>query len=151
MIDKNYILKNKIQKLKKITGIYFLLEKDEVVYVGQTVNGLSRVYSHSDKKWDSYCFVPVDKDDLNRIETENIVFYKPKYNKSMNSEFLSFDMIRNRLKTLGVEKPKFYKNNIKKIISEKNIKIYNLSKNESISSYINKNDFDLIYKEVKNV
>ena len=44
--------------LEKVSGVYFLVDGDEVVYVGQAVNVYSRVGQHTDKRFDRYAFVP---------------------------------------------------------------------------------------------
>lgn len=61
--------------------IYFLLQGDEVVYVGQTRKGLSRPFTHDDKIYDNIKILFCDKDNLNMLEAEFIVKYEPIYNK----------------------------------------------------------------------
>lgn len=41
--------------------IYFLLNGDEVVYVGQSITGLCRPYSHSDKQFDNVSIIRCKK------------------------------------------------------------------------------------------
>lgn len=66
------------------SGVYFLFEGDEVVYVGQGANPMARINTHLiDKKFDSYYVVPCDEENLNQTEAEYITKYLPKYNKSM--------------------------------------------------------------------
>jgi hypothetical protein len=146
VIDENYILNNKVEFGEVRSGIYFLIKDNKVVYVGQSIHGLSRIFTHKDKDFDFYCFIKCSKEKLNKYEALNIFYYKPKYNKTLNEEFFSIEMIRNRLKKVGIKSPYFYKNNIKKIIKEKNIKTYNFNFG---CIYIDSCDFDLILKEVQ--
>jgi len=65
-------------------GVYFLVRDMEVVYVGQTVAGLSRVFGHhKDKLFDSAWFLPVRGNDETReaLERQWINKLLPVYNK----------------------------------------------------------------------
>lgn len=66
------------------TFIYFLVYKGKVVYVGKTKMGMHRVYQHNDKKFDSIFIFPCSLEELDKIEGEYILKYKPKYNKVPN-------------------------------------------------------------------
>ena len=68
--------------------IYFLLQGDEVVYVGQTTQNLIRPFSHKDKTFDSVAIIyqSEDKEELNVIEEYYIKKYAPKYNRVFNPE-----------------------------------------------------------------
>jgi predicted GIY-YIG superfamily endonuclease len=61
-------------------GVYFLLDGDEVVYVGQAVNVYSRIDHHRGKKFDRYAFVPCQPSMLDRLESLYIHFLKPRLN-----------------------------------------------------------------------
>ena len=64
-------------------GIYFLCHADEVVYVGQSVNPLSRIESHrsdKNKKFDRIFFIPVPQFLLNSVEREFIAHLRPRLN-----------------------------------------------------------------------
>lgn len=65
--------------------VYFLLEDDEVVYVGQTTNGMYRPFSHKDKKFNRVIAVPCEERNLNHMERNFIIKYSPKYNLSLPS------------------------------------------------------------------
>ena len=70
--------------------IYFLLDKKEVVYVGQSVRNLIRPFQHlRDKKFDEIkaIYLEEDKELLNKTESYYISKYKPKYNISLNTDF----------------------------------------------------------------
>lgn len=64
----------------KASGVYFLLDGDEVVYVGQAVNVYSRIGQHTDKRFDRYAFVPCAVDALDRLESLYIHVLRPKLN-----------------------------------------------------------------------
>jgi hypothetical protein len=65
----------------RISGVYFLFDGDEIVYVGQSVNVLNRVTSHFyDKKFDKVALLRVPEKDLLAIESIYIKKFLPKYN-----------------------------------------------------------------------
>jgi hypothetical protein len=62
-------------------GVYFLIDNDEVVYVGQSVNIFSRISQHKiDKKFDRYAFIPCSKENLDKLESLYIHFLRPRLN-----------------------------------------------------------------------
>ena len=69
---------------KEATGVYFLIDADEIVYVGQSVNIYSRISTHWDKKFDRYAYVPCEPETLDRLESLYIHFLSPKINKTLN-------------------------------------------------------------------
>lgn len=77
----------------QVTGVYFLIDKSVVVYVGQATQGTMRFLGHLKKEFDSYYFIECDKRDLNMIETFYIARFLLKYNESFgisyeNQEYL---------------------------------------------------------------
>lgn len=72
--------------LTRICGCYFLFDNDEIVYVGQSVNILSRILSHTDKKFNKISYVELDKDDLNVTEMTYIIMLCPKYNSNKHKK-----------------------------------------------------------------
>ena len=63
------------------SGIYFLIKGNEVVYVGQSVNVISRISDHySNIKFTRYAFVPAEKKHLDLMESLYIHFLRPKFN-----------------------------------------------------------------------
>ncbi len=54
---------------QKPSGVYFLINKKQVVYVGQSTNVYARIVAHTDKEFDSFAFISCDPDQLNRIES----------------------------------------------------------------------------------
>ena len=73
--------------LPMMTGIYFLIDGYNVVYVGQSVNIFSRVSQHfNDKKqFDSFAYIVCDKNILDKMESLYIHLLKPKLNGLHNN------------------------------------------------------------------
>ena len=67
-----------------LTGVYFLLDNEEVVYIGQSVNIFSRILDHQrgNKKFTDFKYIECEKEELNRLEYMYYQKYNPtKYNK----------------------------------------------------------------------
>jgi hypothetical protein len=100
--------------------IYFLIQGDQVVYVGQTSVGLSRPFSHSDKEYDWIKVMPCESERLDEIEDFYICKYKPKYNKSRNHGVVySLNKVKSLIRKYY--KPNFNLWELRKIFSELNI------------------------------
>ena len=145
IVEKEYLLNNLKERQESLCGIYFLLKNKEVVYVGQTTNFHQRIGAHKEKDYDSYCFVKVEQNELDKAEIENIMLYKPIYNKQLNSEMISLESIKNRLKKLKVESKKHNKRNIMNLIKNNDIEFFYF---DSLI-YIRNTDFDFLYMLVK--
>ena len=82
--------------------IYFLISdntvKNEVVYVGQTKNGLLRPLSHKDKEYNRIFVIRCKQSDLNEMETFYIRKYNPKYNRNEGRGYITFLTARNKLR-----------------------------------------------------
>lgn len=65
--------------------VYFLLDGDEVVYVGQTSVGIYRpiAHLHSEKVFDRIEIIKCPVIYLDEIEGKLILKYRPKYNKTI--------------------------------------------------------------------
>lgn len=112
--------------------VYFLLKDNEVVYVGQTKVGISRPISHTDKDYDCIKIQYCDIDKLDEVESKYIIKYNPIYNKTYNYVmWYSLERCRNIIRR-QTENPKFNIFKLKKLIKEKNIKIYNIMNNKVI-------------------
>ena len=68
--------------------VYFLLDNDEVVYVGKTTPGLARVYAHKDKNYNKVYIILCDVTELDFTENKYIAKYLPKYNAIFNTHGL---------------------------------------------------------------
>lgn len=66
------------------TFIYFLLQDEEVVYVGQTTKGTARIIAHRDKQFNNVYIIKCTDDELDYLENEFILKYNPIYNKIPN-------------------------------------------------------------------
>jgi len=64
----------------RTSGVYFLVNGNEVVYVGQAVNVYSRIERHPDKQFDRYAFVPCAVEMLDRLESLYIHYLRPRLN-----------------------------------------------------------------------
>ena len=62
--------------------IYFLVERNEVVYVGKTTRLFRRLHNHlsSNKKFSRVFYIDVDPDDLDEVERELIGDIRPPLN-----------------------------------------------------------------------
>lgn len=66
------------------SGVYLLSHKGEVVYVGQAVNLLRRLYTHMNTKWiafDAIAIIPCERHSLSRCEAQMIEKHWPKGNR----------------------------------------------------------------------
>lgn len=78
--------------MKKITsGVYFLYENDELVYIGESENVFSRIGTHIKegvKDFDNWTYVEVDNTkNRKHLESFLINICKPKYNISSKTSF----------------------------------------------------------------
>jgi len=62
--------------------VYFLFDRDGVVYIGQTGHLPQRINNHicSEKKFNRVFYLPVERKKLTRVENYFIRKFKPKYN-----------------------------------------------------------------------
>lgn len=69
-------------ELFSASGVYFLVKKNKVIYVGQSTNVFSRVSSHTSvKDFDGWCFVPCEPGKaLDLLESLYIHFLRPPEN-----------------------------------------------------------------------
>ena len=92
-LEKEDILKQAKTNLNvRKKGIYFLIDNDEIVYVGKSEKSIfERIRSHKkddNKEFDSFFYKEINENvDLNRIETMYIAKFTPKYNKSISDYF----------------------------------------------------------------
>ena len=62
------------------TGVYFLIDEDKVVYVGQSTNVYSRITTHYDKKFNRFAYIPCDSKSLDGLESLYIHVFRPLFN-----------------------------------------------------------------------
>lgn len=68
------------------SGIYFLLQGGQVVYIGKTKNISHRLAGHAGKNYDTYRFIPCEEVWLGHYEKRWIERFKPKYNSKKKIE-----------------------------------------------------------------
>jgi hypothetical protein len=71
------------------SGVYFLIDEDKIVYVGQSVNIYARIPNHHDKKFDRYSYVPCKPQLLNILESLYIHCLQPKLNFTFNGVLIA--------------------------------------------------------------
>ncbi len=77
------------------TGVYFLIYKKKVVYIGQSTVWPKRLKQHRNKRFDSYRFIECHPNKRYEYETRLIMFFKPKYNyHGVKTPFTTYLMMR---------------------------------------------------------
>ena len=93
---------------KEASGVYFLIDGEEIVYVGQSVNIYARIPNHWDKKFDRYAYVPCVPDALDKLESLYIHCLSPKYNKTFTDGSkqapIAFDLLLGNVKKTTMRK-----------------------------------------------
>jgi len=99
--------------------VYFLIYKNEVIYVGQTTRGLARVYNHiKTKPFHNIYVIECDPEELDYWEDYYIFKYRPIYNKQPNLRCnFSIEKLKQQLKTLYPD-GNITKRTIKKMLKE---------------------------------
>lgn len=90
---KTYEIPNNVE-----SGIYLLINDEEVVYVGQTKNGLRRIMQHNNKVFNKYSFIETSLDELDYYEDIYIMKFQPKYNNFYSYYRISIDSAYRQLK-----------------------------------------------------
>ncbi len=68
-------------KYRFASGVYFLIDMGEIVYVGKSVNVVARIAAgHADKVFDAIVFLPCPRENLTDTEIYWILKLRPKYN-----------------------------------------------------------------------
>lgn len=62
------------------SGVYFLVDNNDVVYVGQSVNVYARIAQHTDKRFTHYAIIPCQIELLNKLESLYIHLLRPRFN-----------------------------------------------------------------------
>lgn len=66
---------------KTLSGVYFLIEDDEIVYVGQSGNVIARLQTHLlTKKFNKIAILPCEEKERATIEAKYIHLFQPKLN-----------------------------------------------------------------------
>lgn len=103
---------NKAEKINiNINGkhVYYLLDGDEVVYVGISSNVMHRIGTHKsskDKYFDSFMVVEIpDDEDIELIEFFEITKFQPKYNSSQVSGNIGFKRLESYRRDVSLGEP----------------------------------------------
>lgn len=82
--SENQIKNSSHEVIPSPTGIYFLIQDKNIVYVGQSTNILSRIGAHLENKkikFNRYSIIPCKKEDLKILETYYIHKFNTKHNR----------------------------------------------------------------------
>ena len=85
------------------SGVYFLVARNKIVYVGQSTNVFARVASHineNKKQFDSCSFIKCNPRTLNVLESLYIHTLKPKYNFDKSGRLITPINISNLLESI---------------------------------------------------
>ena len=85
---------------ERIAGIYLLYYEREIVYVGQSVNLITRIRSHADegrKNFDAVGIIRVPLEYLDDVETAFIRVFEPRYNRTLSITQMN-NVPRNRVR-----------------------------------------------------
>jgi len=94
MIKKDIIIKDSIKFSNNRPGIYFLIYKKEIVYVGQSCNAMNRIYQHRKNRklrFSSYYILYLDEisnEERLEVEIKYIALFKPEHNRKDNPNFV---------------------------------------------------------------
>jgi len=78
----------KLKKYSKVEPcVYFLIDKNEIVYVGSSINLSIRLPGHATKKYDEIYYTSVSTENSKEVEKSYIEKFNPKYNISGNDEY----------------------------------------------------------------
>ena len=99
----------KVSLKKKCTGVIFLFQDDEVVFIGQSDNVFSRIEEYkTTKEFTAWNYIKAPKEDLADLVAKYIIQFKPRLNNIVppNSVWVS----KNSLKVkYGLSKTSFNK------------------------------------------
>jgi len=134
-MNKNEFTKEQIVSAKQpisrsVCGVYFLIDQDEIVYVGQSLNAMSRIAVHltdQTKVFDSYTIIECSPEELSDIEAHYILTWNPVFNSDIPANGLYKSLMQ--LKELTSTDM----NTLRRFIKAKNI--------QPVSGYYRVSDF----------
>lgn len=112
LMDIDTVLKTAVNVKKMFpsdTYIYFLIHNEEVIYVGQTTQLMTRIAYHTTcKTFDSINYFKVEEEDANLIEAIMIVKFDPPLNNAMPGQelYVSYEQLK---KMYGLSKKQIQK------------------------------------------
>lgn len=110
--------------------VYGLFQDSNLVYIGKSTNLHLRLSQHArDKEFNSYSYIEVDTEkEMGELESILIMFCKPYYNKELPVvRFMNLKKVKDIIYSLGEGyeyNPKFYINNLKKIVTDIDLSLY---------------------------
>ncbi|MFC3338766.1 hypothetical protein [Paracandidimonas soli] len=78
-LDKSNVLE-RAEPCRRLCGVYFLLDGDDIVYIGQSTNIINRIAQHVDKAFERFAYIECEQSALNMVESIFIHRYRPKLN-----------------------------------------------------------------------
>lgn len=78
----------------EVVGVYFLIQNEKIVYIGQSTNIFKRLYEHKkdkDKSWDAYSYIECSAGELDIVESMYIFKYEPIYNSYSQEPNYQYD------------------------------------------------------------
>jgi len=125
-LEKSSILEDRKmrQSIPCISGIYFLIKDDEIVYVGRSGNIFSRIFTHEHyKDFDSYSYIECSEnlDSMELLEAHFFLKFLPAQNYTLprNNYYISLAQIKKKLNASGYDLRKFIKQrNIKPVVGK---------------------------------
>lgn len=91
MKPKRYFKKAYKFPYEYLDGVYFLISRKKIVYIGQTYNVVSRISHHTDKVFDSFRLITCDSAKRLEYERRWIKKFKPKYNRNVKFKHVRED------------------------------------------------------------
>lgn len=84
---RQFLLDNaRVESLQIVSGVYFLFDRGNIVYVGQSRDVFLRVRRHfvdPNKPFDSWAYLPIAPDELEMAERMYIDLFQPYLNKTV--------------------------------------------------------------------
>lgn len=143
--DKEEIIKNSIICDTNTVGVYFLIDGDEIVFIGNTTQGLKQAYYHKKiKVFDRIYFQSCEHYKLDALLSEYLIKFNPKYNNTIYLNYISIPKIKALLSASGIQVDKRI---IKQTILNLNIDVYTYN----CQVYISKKDFSIIKEYILGV
>lgn len=72
----------------KRSGIYFLIWRNKIIYIGQSIDLDRRMYEHRWVRFSYYREIECHPSKLREYEKRLIVYFRPRYNRWLNPDFL---------------------------------------------------------------
>lgn len=105
---------------KKITGIYFLIKDNTIVYIGQSSDTHKRVISHSyNKSFDSFRVIECRSESLSHYEKRLINYFRPPLNGSPGGKRKGAGRPKTKEETKVMRVPKSMIEKVRTMLKEK--------------------------------